>query len=69
MKTETNTKFKIGDRFTKNNTRDYPVMEIIGIKYTPIEPVYELEGVIFKSNLIELGEEVLDRLYDKINKK
>lgn len=60
-------KFKIGDRFTKKYTRDSIPLEIVEITYSPIEPVYKLKPIRLCGNNIILGEEALIELYNKIN--
>jgi len=60
-------KFKIGDMFTKKHTRDTVPLEIYEINYTPIEPVYKLKPIRFCGDDVILGEEALDELYNKIN--
>ena len=54
-------KFKIGDRFTKKNTRDAPVFEITevaiqpydDVTYTMVSLIFHQEVKISESNLIE----------------
>lgn len=60
-------KFKIGDVFTKKYTRDTIPLEIHEINCTPIEPVYKLKPIRFCGNDVILGEEALIELYNKIN--
>jgi len=61
-------KFKIGDMFTKKNTRDTIPLDIYEINYTPIEPVYKLRPNRLCGDDVILGEEALIDLYNKINK-
>lgn len=61
-----NSKFKIGDMFTKKHTRDTIPLEIYEINYTPTEPVYKLKPIRFCGDDVILGEEALDELYNKI---
>ena len=63
----TESKFKIGDIFTKKYTRDTVPLEIYEINYTPIEPVYKLKPIRFCGDDVILGEEALIELYNKIN--
>ncbi len=60
-------KFKIGDVFTKKYTRDTIPLEIYEINYTPIEIVYELKPIRLCGNDVILEEEELIELYNKIN--
>lgn len=60
-------KFKLGDMFTKKYTRDATLLEIYEIIYTPIEPVYKLKSFRLCGDDIILGEEVLIETYNKIN--
>lgn len=60
-------KFKIGDMFTKKYTRDTIPLEIYEINYTPIELVYKLKPIRLCGNDVILGEEALIELYNKIN--
>ena len=61
-----NSKFKIGDMFTKKHTRDTVPLEIYEINYTPTEPVYKLKPIRLCGDDVILGEEALDELYNKI---
>lgn len=63
----TESKFKIGDMFTKKYTRDTIPLEIYEINYSPIEPVYRLKPIILCGDDVILGEEALIELYNKIN--
>ena len=63
----TESKFKIGDIFTKKYTRDTVPLEIYEINHTPIEPVYKLKPIRFCGDDVILGEEALIELYNKIN--
>lgn len=60
-------KFKIGDMFTKKYTRDTIPLEIYEINYSPIESVYRLKPIILCGDDVILGEEALIELYNKIN--
>ena len=60
-------KFKLGDMFTKKYTRDTIPFEIHEITYSPIEPVYKLKLIRLCGNNAILGEEALIELYNKIN--
>ena len=60
-------KFKIGDVFTKKHTRDTIPMEICEISYGPIEPIYKLKPIRLCGDGVVLGEEALVELYNKIN--
>ena len=60
-------KFKLGDMFTKKNTRDTTPLEIYEINYSPIEPVYKLKPIRLCGDDVILGEEALTELYNKIN--
>ena len=60
-------KFKIGDRFTKKYTRDTIPLEIYEINYTSIEPVYNLNPIRLCGDNVILGEESLIESYNKIN--
>ena len=60
-------KFKIGDTFTKKHTRDTTPLEIYEINYSPIEPVYKLKPIRLCGDDVILGEEALTELYNKIN--
>ena len=59
-------KFKLGDMFTKKNTRDTIPLEIYEINYSPIEPVYKLKPIRLCGNDVILGEEALIELYNLI---
>ena len=60
-------KFKIGDRFTKKNSRDAPVFEITevviepydDITYTMVSLIFRQEVKISESNLIENYRQLL----------
>lgn len=60
-------KFKIGDVFTKKHTRDTIPLEIYEIVYIPIEPVYKLKPIRLCGRDVIFGEEALIELYNKIN--
>lgn len=60
-------KFKLGDMFTKKYTRDTIPLEIYEINYNPIEPVYKLKPIRLCGDNVILGEEALIELYNKIN--
>ena len=60
-------KYKIGDRFVKKNSRDSFVMNIVEVRYGPIEPEYKLRGVNNLNMFVYLGESGLEELYTKIN--
>ena len=59
-------KFKLGDMFTKKYTRDTIPLEIHEINYTPIEPVYKLKPIRLCGNDVILGEKALIESYNKI---
>ena len=59
-------KFKIGDTFIRNNGgRDLIPLKIIEISYE-FEPVYTLKPIYLCGDTIQLGEEGLMTLYNKI---
>lgn len=58
-------KFKLGDIFTKKHTRDTVPLEIYEINYNSIEPVYKLKPIRLCGDNIILGEEALIELYKK----
>ena len=60
-------KFKIGDMFTKKYTRDTIPIEIYEISYNAIEPIYKLKPIRLCGDVVELGEKALIELYNKIN--
>ena len=60
-------KFKLGDVFTKKHTRDTIPIEICEITYNANEPIYKLKPIRLCGDDITLGEEVLIELYKKIN--
>ncbi len=60
-------KFKLGDVFTKKHTRDTIPIEICEISYNAIEPIYKLKPIRLCGGDITLGEEALTDLYNKIN--
>ncbi len=60
-------KFKIGDMFTKKHTRDTIPLEIYEISYGPIEPMYKLKPIRLCGDDVILWEEALVELYNKIN--
>lgn len=61
-------KFKLGDVFTKKHTRDTIPIEIYEISYyNAIEPTYKLKPIRLCGDDIILGEEALIELYNKIN--
>lgn len=68
MDNKLKSKYKIGDFFTRKNTRDYPVMEVVEIVYNSVEPVYQLEPVKGIGNSETFGEEALDELYVLVEK-
>jgi hypothetical protein len=59
-------KFKIGDMFTKKYTRDTIPLNIYEINYRSIEPVYKLKPIRLCGGDVILGEEALIELYNKI---
>jgi len=61
----TDSKFKIGDTFTKKHTRDTIPLRIYEINYTPIEPVYKLKQIMLYGDDVILGEKALTELYNK----
>ena len=61
-----NTKFKIGDMFTRKNTRDEIPLEITSI-HQEYEPIYTLTPIRLCGDELVLGEEALIALYNKIN--
>lgn len=60
-------KFKLGDVFTKKQTRDTMPIEIYDISYSAIEPIYKLKPIRLYGDDVILGEEALIELYNKIN--
>lgn len=62
----TNAKFKIGDMFSRKNTRDTIPLEVTRIDYE-FEPMYTLRPIRLCGDEIVLGEEALIVLYNKIN--
>lgn len=60
-------KFKIGDIFTKKYTRDTIPLEIYEINYTPIEAVYKLRPIRLCGDDVIFGEEALEELYHKVD--
>ena len=60
-------KFKLGDIFTKKYTRDTIPLEIYEISYDVIEPIYKLKPIRLCGDDVILGEEALMELYVKIN--
>lgn len=60
-------KFKLGDVFSKKYTRDTIPLEIYEITYNAIEPVYKLRPIRLCGDDVILGEEALIELYVKIN--
>ena len=56
-------KFKIGDRFTKKNSRDAPVFAVIepydDVTYTMVSLIFHQEVKISESNLIENYRQIL----------
>lgn len=60
-------KFKMGDVFTKKYTRDTIPIEIYEISYNAIEPIYKLKPIRLCGDDVILGEEALIKLYNKIN--
>ena len=60
-------KFKLGDRFTKKHTRDSIPYELYEINYGPIEPVYKLKPIRLCGDDVIFGEEALIELFDKIS--
>lgn len=61
----TESKFKIGDTFTKKHTRDTIPLRIYEINYTSIEPVYKLKQIMLYGDDVILGEKALTELYNK----
>ena len=62
----TNAKFKIGDMFTRNGTRDEIPLEITSI-HQEYEPIYTLTPIRLCGDELVLGEDALIALYNKIN--
>lgn len=60
-------KFKLGDRFTKRFTRDTIPLEIVEVNYSVIEPIYRLKPIRLCGNDVTLGQDALIELYNKIN--
>lgn len=61
------TKFNIGDKLHRKNTRDYPVMIIENIYYRDgLETEYEIKPILFCGQSQVIGEEALIELYNKI---
>lgn len=60
-------KFKLGEMFTKKYARDTIPLEIYEIIYSPIEPVYRLKPIRLCDYNVILGEEALIEFYNKIN--
>ena len=58
-------KFKLGDMFTKKHTRDTIPIEIYEISYDAIEPIYKLKPIRLCGDDVILGEEALIELYNK----
>ena len=50
-------KFKLGDMFTKKYTRDTIPLEIYEITYNAIEPIYKLKPIRLCGDDVILGEE------------
>lgn len=61
-------KYKIGDTFTRKNTRDEIPLEIVQITYMPTEVVYRLEPIRLCGGYLEYGETALEELFNKITK-
>ena len=59
-------KFKIGDMFTKKYTRDTIPIEIYEISYDVNEPIYKLKPIRLCGDDVILGEEALIELYNLI---
>lgn len=62
----TDSKFKLGDMFTKKNSRDTIPLKIYAIDYNSIEPVYKLKPIKLCGDYVILGEEALTELYNKL---
>lgn len=60
-------KFKLGDMFTKKDTRDTIPIKIYDISYSAIEPIYKLKSIRGCGEDVTLGEEALIELYHKCN--
>lgn len=60
-------KFKLGDVFTKKHTRDTIPIEMCEIFYSVNEPIYKLKPIKLCGDDVILGEEALIELYNKIN--
>lgn len=60
-------KFKLGDVFTKKYTRDTIPIEIHEISYDANEPIYKLKPIRLCGDDVILGEEALIELYNKIS--
>lgn len=60
-------KFKLGDVFTKKHTRYTIPIKICEISHNAIEPIYKLKPIILCGDDVILGEEALIELYNKIN--
>lgn len=59
-------KYKIGDRLTRRGGRDFPVMEIVSITYTIIEPMYDLKPVKDIGIGFSASESAIDGMFVKI---
>lgn len=59
-------RFKLGDVFTKKHTRDTIPIEIYEISYNANEPIYKLKPTGLCGNDVILEEEALIELYNKI---
>ena len=59
-------KYRIGDRFTRKNWADSPVMKVTEITDGVCEPIYELKPIKGIASPIKIGEEGLDTLFRRI---
>jgi len=58
-------KFDINDAFVLKGTKDAPIFHVNVIKYTTPEPTYKIKNKFGME--IELGEEALIELYNRVN--
>lgn len=59
-------KYRIGDRFTRKNWADSPVMKVTEITDGVCEPIYELKPIKGIASPMKIGEEGLDTLFRRI---
>ena len=59
-------KYSLGDKFRKRHVLGYAWMEVTGVSYGVIEPIYTLTVRPFNTVSIECGEAELEEEYEQM---